>query len=226
MLLKQFFKLLHLQVFNKFIFYMHFYAIYIIGFSFCQGGKIEHVYKPWLIYFPLFTDYGYILYHPLDNSFFRCLNKGMVKREHTVEEKLRWFKMVENGSSIREVTEKFGISRKTYYKWYQRFLEEGKAGLVNKPPIPRRKRRKVPVEVKELIFDLNEKTGYGPRKLARFLKEEYLIKLSPAFISKTLHEPRPVTDEAKVKDETLYTQTIKNRRDMYLDLLSFLRVPL
>ncbi len=150
----------------------------------------------------------------------------MEKRDHSVEEKLLWFKMVEKGASIGEVAERFNISRKTYYKWQKRFLHEGTAGLINKPPIPRRKGRKVPIEIKGLIFDLRKKTGYGPRKLARFLEEEYLIKLSPAFISNTLRKPRPITTVATVKDDTVGPEDMRNRRDMHFDILGFLRVPL
>jgi putative transposase len=38
---------------------------------------------------------------------------------------------IEGNSSMTELCLKFGISRKTGYKWYERFLEQGEVGLVN-----------------------------------------------------------------------------------------------
>lgn len=41
------------------------------------------------------------------------------------------------GESMTKLSNEYGISRKTAYKWYERYLEEGKEGLINRTRAPK-----------------------------------------------------------------------------------------
>lgn len=150
----------------------------------------------------------------------------MERKKFTVDEKLSWFKLVERGATIKEVADINNISQKTFYKWKNRYLQEGIKGLVNRPSTPKRKGRKIPIEVRVLIFELRDKTGFGPRKLAKLLQDEHMIRVSPAFISKTLRRPKPITTKVKIRDEVIDPEEIRAKGEANLDIMGILRVPL
>lgn len=141
------------------------------------------------------------------------------KKVHSVEEKLQWFYQAKKGTPISEITQKFNISRKTYYKWYKRFILDGKEGLNNLPPIPRRKHRKISPENIILVFKIKEETGFGPRKLSNFLVENYLLKISPSYISRILKKPKPILTDLSTKYPLPADYITQGRKDANLDLI-------
>ena len=145
--------------------------------------------------------------------------KETTKKEHSVEEKLQWFRQAKKGTPISEITQKHNISRKTYYKWYKRFVLDGKAGLNNLPPIPKRKNRKISPENILLVFKIKEETGFGPRKLSSFLLENYLLKISPSYISQVLKKPKPALTDSSTKYLQPADYVTQDRKDTNLDLI-------
>ena len=74
--------------------------------------------------------------------------------------------------NISETCRVFGISRPTYYKWYNRYKKHGVEGLRDKirrePEMP----NKVSKEVENIILDyVIETPRYGPRRISQDLKE-------------------------------------------------------
>lgn len=145
--------------------------------------------------------------------------KESSKKVYTIEEKLQWFQQVKKGTPISEITQKYKISRKTYYKWHKRFVLEGKEGLNNLPPIPKRKHRKFSPENITLVFKIREETGFGPRKLSSFLLEYYLLKISPSYISQILKKPKPVLSDSSTKYSQSTEYVTQDRKDANLDLI-------
>ena len=100
--------------------------------------------------------------------------------------RLAWFKRFEEIANLSQVCREFGISRKTFYKWWPRYIKEGLAGLRDRsrrprshPFIPLRAgSNTVPEEIAQLILRLRHKSRYGPRRLAFYLERDYGIKLS------------------------------------------------
>ena len=82
--------------------------------------------------------------------------------------------MHERGSPATKVCEHYGISRKTFYKWYGRYREAGRDFHVLRDLSrrPHSHPRAVPKPVVERIVALRRKTRYGPRRLAYYLSQE------------------------------------------------------
>lgn len=73
--------------------------------------------------------------------------------------------------SLAALCREFGISRKTGYKWINRFLLDGSVGLFDHSRAPRRHPDAVDPEVEARILDLRERyPRRGPRKLLAWLE--------------------------------------------------------
>jgi transposase InsO family protein len=74
--------------------------------------------------------------------------------------------------SMTELCERFGISRKTGYKWADRYDHEGIEGLKDRSRAPRRCPQGTPEEIQEKLLDLRRShPTWGPRKLLAWLKK-------------------------------------------------------
>jgi len=82
----------------------------------------------------------------------------------------------------------FGISRKTFYKWYKRYLASGKdpKSLQDQSRRPKSNPKATPKEVVALIVKLRKRTGFGPRRLQFYLQRDYSIKISVCAVYKVL----------------------------------------
>ena len=82
--------------------------------------------------------------------------------------KLEIIRLVEeNHLSARRTLAKLGIPRATFYRWYDRYLQRGEAGLQDQSPRPKHVWNRVPTEVKRKVVDLVlTETELSPRELA------------------------------------------------------------
>lgn len=79
---------------------------------------------------------------------------------------------VQDGVNISELSRRFGISRKTAYKWLGRFEETGGAGLQDRSRRPHRSSNCTPLEVQQLVLSLRDAhPAWGGRKLRRRLQD-------------------------------------------------------
>jgi transposase-like protein len=119
---------------------------------------------------------------------------------YPASEKLEIIRLVERSHlPVRRTLEKLGIARTTFYRWYDRYLALGKAGLEDRRPHPGRVWNRIPDTVRRQIVDLAlDEPDLSPRELAvrftdtrryfvseasvyRLLKAHDLIT-SPAFV--------------------------------------------
>jgi len=119
---------------------------------------------------------------------------------YPASEKLGIIRLVgESHLSARLTLAKLGIPRTTFYRWYDRYLQRGEAGLQDQSPEPKHVWNRIPDEVRRKVVKLAlEETELSPRELAvtftdtekyfiseasvyRILKAHDLIT-SPAFI--------------------------------------------
>ena len=119
---------------------------------------------------------------------------------YPVSEKLEIIRLVEGSHlSTRLTLAKLGIPRTTFYRWYDRYLQRGEAGLQDQSPKPKHVWNRIPDDVRRKVVKLALKeTELSPRELAvtftdtenyfvseastyRILKAHDLIA-SPAFI--------------------------------------------
>ena len=83
--------------------------------------------------------------------------------------------------SMTELCQRFGVSRKTGYKWLHRFKDEGLDGLADQSRAPKRCPHKTPPETEALIVACRQKhPRWGPKKLAAYLARRHPAVTLPA----------------------------------------------
>lgn len=80
---------------------------------------------------------------------------------------------LEGWTSMTELRDRYGISRKVGYKWLHRYEEKGLSGLTDRSRAPRRQAAATTPEVVNGIVALRAKhPTWGPRKLRAWLDRE------------------------------------------------------
>ena len=104
---------------------------------------------------------------------------------YPASEKLEIIRLVEESHlSTRVTLAKLGIPRTTFYRWYDRYLQRGEAGLQDQSPKPKHVWNRVPDEVKRKVVDLAlQETELSPRELAVTLtdQERYFVSESTVY---------------------------------------------
>jgi transposase InsO family protein len=74
------------------------------------------------------------------------------------------------GQPVTATCRKFGISRKTGYKWLKRFAENSTAELIDRSRRPQHSPTRTPQAVEDRILAVRDRYGWGPRKIRAHLK--------------------------------------------------------
>jgi transposase-like protein len=94
---------------------------------------------------------------------------------YPASEKLEIIRLVE-GSHLpaKRTLDRLGIPRTTFYRWYDRYVALGEAGLEDRKPHPGRVWNRIPDEIRERLVRLAlDETELSPRELAvRFTDTE------------------------------------------------------
>ncbi len=87
-----------------------------------------------------------------------------------MEERLRFVARLLDGEGMSEVCREFGVSRKTGYKIFNRYREQGLDALADRSRRPVRYANQLPDQVERLIVDLKrDKPHWGARKIRELL---------------------------------------------------------
>jgi putative transposase len=99
-----------------------------------------------------------------------------------MDERLRFVAACVSGEdTVTALCERFGISRKTGYKWLERYRREGVAGLAERSRRPRRLARAIGGEMAATIVDLRVRyPRWGPKKLRARLGLDWPEMVWPA----------------------------------------------
>ncbi len=98
-----------------------------------------------------------------------------------MDERLRFVARLLEGEKMAGVCREFGISRKTGYKLFNRYREEGLSGLEDRPRSPYRHPNKLPFQVESAILRLKrEHRSWGAPKLRDKLIKDYPMIRVPA----------------------------------------------
>jgi transposase InsO family protein len=91
-------------------------------------------------------------------------------------------------SNISELCRRFGISRKTAYKWLKRYQEQGESGLADRSRRPHHSPRRSPVEVEAAVVKVRcNHPAWGGRKIKAYLERKGHHSLpSPSTITEIL----------------------------------------
>ncbi|MGH7753278.1 MAG: IS481 family transposase, partial [Gemmatimonadales bacterium] len=97
-----------------------------------------------------------------------------------MDERLRFVQDVHRpGWSIAELCRRYGVSRKTGYKWLHVYAAQGPAGLVDGSHRPRGCPHATPAEVVRLILQLQRRYTWGARKVRRLLLDRVPVAQVP-----------------------------------------------
>ena len=74
--------------------------------------------------------------------------------------------------SIRGTARLWHTSPQVVRKWVRRFLSEGEEGLRGRSRRPHHSPRRTPPEMEQRIVEARQKSGYGPKRLAKYLARQ------------------------------------------------------
>ncbi len=132
---------------------------------------------------------------------------------YPASDKLEIIRLVEESHlSARRTLAKLGIPRTTFYRWYDRYLQRGEAGLQDRSPKPNHVWNRVPIEVKRKVVDLALKeTELSPRELAVTFTDQKRYFVSESTVYRTLKAHDLITSPAfivlKAADEFQHKTT-------------------
>ena len=74
---------------------------------------------------------------------------------YAAPEKLEIIRLVEGAQpSARQTLAKLGIPRTTFYRWYDRYLQRGEAGLEDQSPKPKHVWKRIPDAVRRKVVKM------------------------------------------------------------------------
>jgi len=96
--------------------------------------------------------------------------------------------------NISKTCRHFGISRKTFYKWYKRYLKDPSLNtLTDRPRRPHQPARMIAGETKEQIVQLKKRTNWGVKRISNELLKLHGLRVSPWGVYKTLIRERLIS---------------------------------
>lgn len=115
-------------------------------------------------------------------------NPPEVSHAASLHPRLAWMICYNETENAQEVCRRFGISRKTFYKWLKRYRASSSdsTSLMDQSRRPHHFPKATPESSVLLLKRLKEQTGYGQRRLKVYLQEKYNISLSERTIWKIL----------------------------------------
>jgi transposase InsO family protein len=117
------------------------------------------------------------------------------------EEFVRYYEQIEN---MAKACREFDITRKTGYKWWNRYQDDGLDGLTDRSRRPKTSPNKTPEETEQRILEVREskKGDWGGRKIRRYLLENGWTKEdvpAASTITTILHRHDEIDEEESQK---------------------------
>jgi transposase InsO family protein len=100
--------------------------------------------------------------------------------------RLRVLRQAEDERNVARVCRRFGISRKSFYKWKRRHAEHGDAGLCDRARAPRRSPRATAPDVVSKILYLRQHYHFGAARIAAYLHRFHQIKIAASSVHRIL----------------------------------------
>lgn len=124
-----------------------------------------------------------------------------------IRQRFLMIQAIRQGIPIAQVAKQFGCSRKTLYKWLQRYRNGGLKDLLDRSRRPHGHPKSLEPSLARLIGKLRQQTRYGPVRLQWLLWERYHLHVSRWGIYQALRRQGLITRGRKrhKKDYRLYT---------------------
>ena len=119
---------------------------------------------------------------------------------YPASDKLEINRMVERSHlPAKRTLDRLGIPRRTFYRWYNRYLGGGLEALEDRPSAPRRVWNRIPAAIHDQIIELAlEQSELSPRELAVRFTDEKSYFLSEASVYRLLKAHDLITSPAYV----------------------------
>ncbi len=110
------------------------------------------------------------------------------RQNSVVSPRLAWMIYYKEVWNVKRVCEKFNISRKTFYKWWNRYFNSNydSKSLMDNSRKPHKSPMATPQDIVQKVVDAHSVTGYGQRRLKVYLSDNFDIHLSEHTIWKLL----------------------------------------
>ena len=98
-----------------------------------------------------------------------------------MEQKQRFINLAQSGRfTVSELSEEFGITRKTGHKWLSRYAGGGMKGLEERSRAPKKVSNRTSEEVERLIVsEKRQHMTWGPKKIQRVLMIKHGLEKLP-----------------------------------------------
>lgn len=128
-------------------------------------------------------------------------------RNQFIRQRFLMIKHHQDGMPVTLISATFKVSRTTFYKWLNRYLEEDKSGLLDRSRRPKSHPKSLSPYVVKRIKVMRLKTNYGPKRIKYWLKERYNLEVSEHGIYKALLREGLIQRHRKrrKKDHILYS---------------------
>lgn len=100
--------------------------------------------------------------------------------------RLRVLQQAADEQNVARVCRRFGISRKSFYKWKRRHNEHGDAGLCDRPRTPLRSPRATARDVVGKILYLRQHYHFGASRIAAYLRRFHEIVIAGSSVHRIL----------------------------------------
>lgn len=117
---------------------------------------------------------------------------------YAASEKLEIIRLVERSHlPVKRTLDKLGVPRPTFYRWYDRYLQRGEAGLEDRKSHPGRVWNRIPDKVRQAMLDMAlERPELSPRELAVTFTDERSYFVSEASVYRLLRSHDLITSPA------------------------------
>ena len=145
----------------------------------------------------------------------KCIHIEIRKKFNLIHEK-EWF-----GDTVSIICKRYGTSRKTYYKWKNRYQQKGIEGLLDISRRPHNvKHKKITSEIQETILDLRLSKRFGCNRIRFRLRRIIGLSLSTKTIYKILERHGLNILKCKAKIRTYKQFAMRHTNDMVqMDIL-------
>ena len=145
---------------------------------------------------------------------------------YPASEKLEIVRIVEQSHlSARRTLEQLGIPRRTFCRWYDRYLEGGPEALEDRPSAPSRVWNRIPADIHDQIIELAlDQSELSPRELAVRFTDEQRYFVSEATVYRLLKAHDLITSPAYVvikAADRFHTQTTRPNEMWQTDFTYF-----
>ena len=145
---------------------------------------------------------------------------------YPASEKLEIIRIVEQSHLPAKLTlDRLGIARRTFYRWYDRYLEGGPEALADRPSTPSRVWNRIPEAIHDQIIELAlDQSELSPRELAVRFTDERRYFVSEATVYRLLKAHDLITSPAYVVVKAaseFHTKTVRPNEMWQTDFTYF-----